>query len=399
MVHEQRPHAPDRPHHDGGRDHDIPDPAGNLIRPFGITAGPDGNVWFTDFRSNVVGRITPAGAITTFTDPAGNLDGLGEIALGPDGALWFTSTNTNRIGRVTTAGDITSFVDPQNAVDAPLGIAAGPDGNLWFTSMNNARIGRITTGGDITTYTDPAGNVAIPRGITAGPGTDVWFASTNSDRVGRILTTGPAPAPPQPVVVAPALYGLSSYTARVSQSPQPGGALASPTNWNRAFSATRRDAALRTSAWSRRRTPRSRQAQSVTRRSARVATPWPVRLPLEPVADLGAPVLAAEAVDADRPEERARLRIDDHERRVGARLPRARRALDELDRVGARAGRGTRGPAWDLGVLARLGDRVDVAGHRGTQHDLVVAETGDGQVHPARVSERCGAGLRITTAP
>jgi len=49
--------------------------------------------------------------------------------------------------------------------------------------------------------------VALPRGITAGPGTDVWFASTDSDRIGRIATTGPLPAPPEPVVVAPRFTG------------------------------------------------------------------------------------------------------------------------------------------------------------------------------------------------
>jgi hypothetical protein len=125
----------------------------------------------------------------------------------------------------------------------------------------------------------------------------------------------------------------------------------------------------------------------------------PARLSLEPVADLGAVVLAAEPVHPDRPEQRARLRMDDHERRVGALRPRTRRTLDELDGVGARIWRRDAGPARDLGVLARHGDRVDVAGHGGTQRDLVVAEAGNLQVHPARVSERRGAGLRITTAP
>src|SRR3989440_5531016 len=123
------------------------------------------------------------------------------------------------------------------------------------------------------------------------------------------------------------------------------------------------------------------------------------RLPLEPVADLGAVVLAVEAVDADRAEQPARLRIDDHERRVAPLLPRARRTLDEIRRVGACVRRRDASPPGDLGVLARLGDRVDVAGRGRSQHDLVVAETGDRQSHPARVTERRGVGLRITAAP
>ena len=35
-------------------------------RPAGITAGPDGNLWFTEFDGNRIGRITPAGVVTEF---------------------------------------------------------------------------------------------------------------------------------------------------------------------------------------------------------------------------------------------------------------------------------------------------------------------------------------------
>jgi virginiamycin B lyase len=34
--------------------------------PEGITAGPDGNLWFTEFTGNRIGRITPAGTVTEF---------------------------------------------------------------------------------------------------------------------------------------------------------------------------------------------------------------------------------------------------------------------------------------------------------------------------------------------
>ena len=34
-----------------------------------ITAGPDGNLWFTEFDTNKIGRITPAGVFTEFVVP------------------------------------------------------------------------------------------------------------------------------------------------------------------------------------------------------------------------------------------------------------------------------------------------------------------------------------------
>ena len=91
------------------------------------------------------GAFAAVGDITIFTDPAGNVSYPLEIAAGPDGNLWFTNFANGRIGRITPAGVITTFTDPDGMVDGPDGIAAGPDGNLWFTSSRNNRIGRITT--------------------------------------------------------------------------------------------------------------------------------------------------------------------------------------------------------------------------------------------------------------
>ena len=72
--------------------------------PYTIAAGPDGALWFTNHDSNSIGRITPAGVITTYTSAA--LDGPEGITAGPDGALWFTQNRSNTIGRITTAGKI-----------------------------------------------------------------------------------------------------------------------------------------------------------------------------------------------------------------------------------------------------------------------------------------------------
>src|SRR5436309_2180881 len=70
--------------------------------PAGITAGPDGALWFAEINADIIGRITTAGVVTEFPTPT-----LGSapdgITTGPDGALWFTEFGTSFIGRVTTA--------------------------------------------------------------------------------------------------------------------------------------------------------------------------------------------------------------------------------------------------------------------------------------------------------
>jgi virginiamycin B lyase len=77
----------------------------NVGVPQGITAGPDGNLWFTyqDFttNANAIGRITTSGAITLTPTPSAN-SGPTDITPGPDGNMWFTEAIGN-IGKFTTS--------------------------------------------------------------------------------------------------------------------------------------------------------------------------------------------------------------------------------------------------------------------------------------------------------
>ena len=51
----------------------------------GSATGPDGALWFAEFGTDQIGRITTAGIITEFQLTLGTAPS--EIALGPDGAL------------------------------------------------------------------------------------------------------------------------------------------------------------------------------------------------------------------------------------------------------------------------------------------------------------------------
>ena len=159
--------------------------------PSGITAGPDGNLWFTEVFGNRIGRITPLGVVTEFSAGITAGAGLGGITPGPDGNLWFTENNGNRIGRITPLGVVTEFSAGIAAGAQPLpGITAGPDGNLWFTEQSGNRIGRITPLGVVTEFSAGITANGQPNGITAGPDGNLWFTESNGDRIGRITTAG-----------------------------------------------------------------------------------------------------------------------------------------------------------------------------------------------------------------
>jgi virginiamycin B lyase len=161
--------------------------------PEGITAGPDGALWFTESGcysgTCYIGRSTTAGVITGYTLPTLNA-GPTSITTGPDGALWFTEA-IGQIGRITTAGAVTEYPVPTGN-SGPRGITTGPDGALWFTEADASQVGRITTDGVVTEY--PVGTPfdLYLEYITAGPEDSLWFTWTTYGEAGaaRITTAG-----------------------------------------------------------------------------------------------------------------------------------------------------------------------------------------------------------------
>ena len=166
--------------------------------------GPDGNVWFTEYRPQI-GQITTTGEITEFPLPA--LPAPGDHHRSRRQPLVHrvgtnsrphhhrrgdhfcpTTAGTGGSSPVPTAtsgspskqqqdrqdhnrGLITEFTVP-TAGSQP-GIAAGPDGNLWFTEITGNKIGRITPAGVITEF--PIRRRAPPR-HQPGPDGNLWFA-------------------------------------------------------------------------------------------------------------------------------------------------------------------------------------------------------------------------------
>ena len=173
----------------------------NQANPTGIAAGPDGNLWFK--QGDDIGRITTAGTVTLFPIPTSSgfislVVNPSDIAAGPDGNVWFVELGDDQIGRITPAGTITEFGVP-TAGAHPSGIAAGSDGNLWFTESGTDRIGRITPTGSITEFPLPTPGSG-PAAITSGPDGNVWFTETAANQIGRITPAGaiaefPVPTP------------------------------------------------------------------------------------------------------------------------------------------------------------------------------------------------------------
>jgi streptogramin lyase len=148
---------------------------------FGITSGPDGNIWFADSYGNQIGRLTPNGIVQTFPLPTESASPT-DIVAGPDRNLWFTE-GVGQIGRITPAGKITEFPLPDETRYPQEITSAG--GNLWFTERNPDQVAFITPAGSITEIPIPTPD-STPGGIVQGPDGNIWFTEEATNSLGCI---------------------------------------------------------------------------------------------------------------------------------------------------------------------------------------------------------------------
>jgi virginiamycin B lyase len=184
-----------------------------------LTLGPDGNFWsgvdLVGAQGNVAGtdiaRITPAGAVTSYSTPTAGAGAFGYFA-GGDGNVWFFDVpipgGAAKIGRVTPTGELAEYPLPSGSPYSTL-VRNGSD--LWFllagvegscssaaTCQLAGTIGRITPTGAMTEYPIPTPNV-LGIDLTAGHDGDLYFVETarrgtgllmGNDRLGRITPSG-----------------------------------------------------------------------------------------------------------------------------------------------------------------------------------------------------------------
>ena len=181
--------------------------------PAAISAGPDGRVWFTaniptsfgdrPSEPSPVGKIGRADTglyvnLAEFATPSRS-GALTTITAGPDGNVWY-SAESPRVGRVTPDGAITEIAE--SSPDG--GHVVCPDGSVWFTEPGTGRIARISSLSTICTpsvtalcfdngrfrveatwtksdgTTGPA--IAAPLGTTSSAGY-LWFFSPETPEV------------------------------------------------------------------------------------------------------------------------------------------------------------------------------------------------------------------------
>jgi streptogramin lyase len=169
--------------------------------PYGITTGPDGNLWFTlqssDTTPTYVGVMDTNGAMLASIKVSST--GVGLAGIAPDAAnnaVWFTEQSGHAIGKIdVSTKTITAVVG--DGLGGPTSITKGPDGLLYFVETLNSSIGRFDPAsppGSVSTHfltpihtptTRPFSSGAPPTGITVGPDGNIWFTENSPKTEGQ----------------------------------------------------------------------------------------------------------------------------------------------------------------------------------------------------------------------
>lgn len=188
------------------------DPSGNTflteyglptgVSPYGITNGPDGNLWFvgqgggSQPNTGTVGRISATGVYTIWSASHGALPKY--VATGEDNQVWFTELIYAAVLGTTPVPNVSvtdTVIDPYAF---PGGITAGPAGSqtIWFTlheqsvMHQSAYVAKINTDGTgLQEYLINSTGVGVGK-VTLGPDENIWFTEPNANQVGRINPDG-----------------------------------------------------------------------------------------------------------------------------------------------------------------------------------------------------------------
>jgi len=149
----------------GGQITEFPVPA------VGITTGPDSNLWVTTGHGTI-DRMTTTGTVTEFKthfDARPN-----DIVAGPDGKLWFVQWRPHTgyaIGRMTTTGVLKEYPLAGQIVTG----LTSAYGNVWFTVMTSTGSGvaSIDPHGVITEHLLQSQGV---YDLVLAPDGNIWFS-------------------------------------------------------------------------------------------------------------------------------------------------------------------------------------------------------------------------------
>jgi virginiamycin B lyase len=155
--------------------------------PYGMTATPDGNVWFASLAGSYVGRIDPATGAATVQEPPTSGQGARRVWSDPQGRVWVSEWNAGQVGVFDPAARAWREWRLPGPNPMPYAVFVDDVGIVWLTDFGANAIVRFnpaTERFDSLPLPSPA---AAVRQLHGRPG-EVWGAESAIDKLVLVTT-------------------------------------------------------------------------------------------------------------------------------------------------------------------------------------------------------------------
>lgn len=155
--------------------------------PYGVTIDPQGMVWFTESSNDHIGRLDPATDNIRFFTPPGPTMPLMEIASDAQGTIWATSFNAGLLFRLDPrTGTFTSYSAPFTGPDTGglYGLVVTPTGEVWVTVAAENVLARLDMAAHRFIYYRIPTAGSLPLALAMGPDHTLWF--TEVDKISML---------------------------------------------------------------------------------------------------------------------------------------------------------------------------------------------------------------------
>jgi sugar lactone lactonase YvrE len=197
--------------------------AASFNTPISVVRDAAGNVYVADLFNNLIRKITPAGAVSTFagTGAAGNVNGTGTaasfnvpigVACDLAGNVFVADFGNNLIRMITPAGVVTTLAGSGTAgftnatgtaasFNEPYGLTTDLAGNVYVAERGNDVIRKITPAGVVSTFagsgvagntngTGVAASFNNPTGIDTDLFGNLYVADFGNNLIRKITPAG-----------------------------------------------------------------------------------------------------------------------------------------------------------------------------------------------------------------